>query len=121
MTYIRPGLRARTPPEPLAFTPARPRSPLDLDPEQLRAAILAKRSQIATLENAWVAASEHAAGGRDHLGDRATWDRTTWARYLDAAAASQDDYMPRLRRLYTEIARLEQLQMSLPAVTGRAA
>jgi hypothetical protein len=97
--------------------------PLGLNPADLEAAITAKRAAIVVLENDW-AASERAVAsstGRTRLAVRETWDRSTWTRYLNAAAAYQDRYLPRLRRLYSEIARLEQLQVPLPAAAGRAA
>jgi hypothetical protein len=84
--------------------------PLGLDPATVQAAINSKRAGIATLEIEWVAEAA-----------RETWDRATWARYLNAAAACQDKYLPRMLKLYSEIARLEQLQMPLPAAAGRAA
>ena len=99
--------------------------PLGLDPVTVQAAITSKRADIATLEIEWVAESERAAGratgGTRRLAARETWDRATWARYLNAAAACQDKYLPRMLKLYSEIARLEQLQMPLPAAAGRAA
>jgi hypothetical protein len=44
-----------------------------------------------------------------------------WDRYLAAAADTQPDYLPKLRRLYGEVARLEQLEAPLPASAGRTA
>lgn len=124
MTHIRPDLGARRAAQSISAAIAQPRMPLGLDPVELQAAITAKRANIATLENDWADASERAvarSAGRSGLAARETWDRSTWARYLDAAAAEQDRYLPRLRKLYSEIARLEQLQMPLPAAAGRAA
>jgi hypothetical protein len=96
--------------------------PLGLNPADLEAAITAKRAAIVVLENDWAVASERAvASSTGRLAVRETWDRSTWTRYLNAAAAYQDRYLPRLRRLYSEIARLEQLQVPLPAAAGRAA
>ncbi|MBN8900420.1 MAG: hypothetical protein J0H57_05240 [Rhodospirillales bacterium] len=90
----------------------------------MQAAITAKRADIAIIESDWADASERAvarSAGRNGLAARETWDRSTWTRYLDAAAACPDRYLPRLRRLYAEIARLERLQAPLPAAAGRAA
>ena len=44
-----------------------------------------------------------------------------WHRYLAAAADTQASYLPRLRRLYDEVARLEQLQTPLSAAAGKGA
>lgn len=124
MTHIRPDLRGRRAAQSVSAAIAQPSMPLGLDPVELQAAIIAKRADIATLENDWADASERAVArstGRSRLAARETWGRSTWTRYLDAAAAYQDRYLPRLRKLYSEIARLEQLQMPLPAAAGRAA
>jgi hypothetical protein len=86
---------------------------LGLDPSRLREAILAKRAEIARLELEWSTTSERAAaraaGGAARLGERETWDRATWDRYLSTAADCQESFMPRLRRLYAEVSRLETL------------
>ena len=124
MTHIRPDLGARTAAQPIQAALSRPRMPLGLNPADLEAAIIAKRADIAILESDWAEASERAvarSGGRTRLAARESWDRSTWTRYLTAAAACQDRYLPRLRKLYSEIARLEQLQVPLPATAGRAA
>ncbi len=124
MTDIHLELGARGAAQPISRAPARPSMALGFDPAALQAAIAAKRADIAILEGDWADASERAVArstGRTRLADRGSWDRSTWCRYLDAAAACQDRYLPRLRRLYSEIARLEQLQLTLPAVPGRAA
>lgn len=124
MSHIRPELGARRAPQAMSAELSRPRMPLGLNPADLEAAITAKRAAIVVLENDWAEASERAVAsstGRTRLAVRETWDRSTWTRYLNAAAAYQDRYLPRLRRLYSEIARLEQLQVPLPAAAGRAA
>ena len=124
MTHIRPELGARRASQPISRALAWPHLPLGLDPADVQAAIIAKRADIAILECDWADASERAVArstGRNGLAARETWDRSTWTRYLDAAAACQDRYLPRLRRLYAEIARLERLQAPLPAAAGRAA
>lgn len=123
MTHIRPDLGHRRAAQPMSTAIARPHMPLGLDPAALQAAIIAKRADAAILENDWADASERAVArsiGRNGLAGRETWGRSTWTRYLDAAAACQDRYLPRLRRLYAEIGRLEQLQTPLPATAGRA-
>jgi hypothetical protein len=98
---------------------------MGLDPTRITAAIVNKRSQIAAIELEWTSASERAAarslGGAARLGARGTWDRATWDRYLSAASDCQESYLPRLRRLYAEIARLEQLAVPLSANSGRLA
>lgn len=112
MTHIRPrsGDRAALP----CVSPASPLGPAAADRNRhaVLAAMAEKRAEIATLEADWAAASERAAarslGGIGHLGPRDTWDRTTWNRYLIAASDAQDIYLPRLRRLYAEVDRLEQ-------------
>lgn len=124
MTHIRPELGARRAAQPTGTPLPQPRMPLGLDPKEVQAAITAKRADVAILEHDWADASERAVArstGRTRLAARESWDRSTWSRYLDAAAAYQDRYLPRLRRLYLEIARLEQLQAPLPATAGRAA
>jgi hypothetical protein len=125
MTHIRPSLGARSTLPPIIQGLSVPSTPLGLDPNHIRGAIAAKRSEIASLESDWAAASERAAarslGGLGRLGDRETWDRATWNRYLSAAADGQDLYLPRLRRLYAEVERLERLQDPLPAGYRRVA
>ncbi len=95
------------------------------DRSRLNAALLDKRATIAQLETEWVAAAEaDAAAGHARavrMDDRETWDRTTWDRYLTAASKHEPDYMPRIRRLLTEIDNIEKL-MALPSgPTARAA
>src|ERR1700761_5171567 len=125
MTHIRPGLGDRGDVPPLPSSLSLRSAPIGLDPGQIRTVILRKRAEIAGLEADWAAASERAAarclGGIGRLGDRETWDRTTWSRYLTAATQSQDLYLPRLRRLYAEVERLERLQDPLPASGRRIA
>lgn len=124
MTHIRPERGARRAAPPMSAALARHHLPLGVDPDEVQAAITAKRADIAILESDWAEASERAAArsaGRTRLAARETWDRSTWTRYLNAAAAYQDRYLPRLRKLYSEIARLEQLQVPLPTAAGGVA
>jgi hypothetical protein len=102
------------------------RSPImGIEPHRIQDAILRKRAQIASLELDWSSASERAAarslGAAAGLGDRESWDRATWDRYLSAASDCQEDYLPRLRRLYEGVTRLEQLADPLPTHGRRAA
>jgi hypothetical protein len=64
-----------------------------------------------------VAACERAAArgraGGVCIDDRATWDRATWRRYLDAATRLEPAYGPPMRRLLQEIDQLKRL-MALP-------
>lgn len=89
------------------------------DRSRLRSALVAKRSALARLEAAWVAAAEaDIAPGRGrgvHMDDRATWGRATWDRYLAAASKHEPDYMPRIRRLLGEIENVEKL-LALPGL-----
>jgi hypothetical protein len=98
---------------------------MGIDPRRLQDAILAKRAEIAALELEWSSASERsaarAAGGAARLGERETWDKVTWDRYLSAASDCQEAFMPRLRRLYTEVTRLELLADPLPTNARRVA
>jgi hypothetical protein len=88
------------------------------DRSRLNAALLDKRATIARLETEWVAAAEadaavgHARSVR--MDDRETWDRATWDRYLTAASKHEPDYMPRIRRLLTEIDNINKL-LALPS------
>jgi hypothetical protein len=88
-------------------TPQRPRAS-----RKLRIAV--SRSFAASMEPG-TARSLRRIG---RFGDQATWDRSTWNRYLPAAAENQDLYLPRLRRLYAEVDHLERLQDPLPASIG---
>ncbi|MDE1905126.1 MAG: hypothetical protein KGH75_01565 [Rhodospirillales bacterium] len=125
MNQISPGFARRTtsPAPPATFSPRH--VPMGIDPHRIHDAILDKRGEIAALELEWSSASERAAaraaGGVARLGDRETWDRATWDRYLSAASDCQDTYLPRLRRLYAEVSRLELLANPLPANIGRVA
>jgi hypothetical protein len=125
MTHIRPGLGDRGAVPPLTHSLSLRSTPIALDPRHIRAFIQDKRAEIANLEADWAAASERAAarslGGLRRLGDRETWYRTTWKRYISAAAECQDEYRPRLLQLYAEVERLERLQDHLPAGSRRAA
>lgn len=93
------------------------------DRSRLRSALLEKRTTIARLEGAWVAAAEaDAAAGRGRgvrMDDRETWDRATWDRYLTAAATHEPDYKPRIKRLLGEIDNLEKL-LALPTEQSAA-
>jgi hypothetical protein len=125
MNQISPDLAARPAAPVLTQTLSLSTSTIGLDPDRIKAAIATKRAQIAALEFEWSSASERAAArslsGAARLGDRETWDRATWDRYLSAASDCQDTYLPKLRRLYTEITRLEQLSDPLPISRRRAA
>jgi hypothetical protein len=125
MTYFRPNLAARNTLPSITQGLSAPSTPLGLDPNHIRGAIAAKRSEIASLEGDGAAASERAVarslGGLGRLGNRETWDRATWNRYLAAATDGQDLYLPRLRRLYAEVDRLERLQDPLPTGHSRVA
>ena len=125
MTHIRPRLGDRGDVPPLQPCLSLRSAPIGLDSGHIRTVILRKRAEIAGLEADWAAASERAAarclGGVGRLGERETWDRATWSRYLAAAIQSQDLYLPRLRRLYVAVERLERLQDPLPASSRRIA
>jgi len=101
------------------------RQPLGIDRLRIRDAIAMRRARIAIIETEWVTACERdAARGASHsvrLDDRETWDKAMWHRYLAAAAGCEGAYLPRLHRLYSEIARLERLLAPLPAPAGRTA
>ena len=88
------------------------------DRSLLNAALLDKRAALARLEAEWIAAAEaDAAAGHARtvcMDDRETWDAATWNRYLTAASKHELDYMPRIRRLLTEIDNIEKL-MTLPS------
>ena len=109
----RPDLRSpSTPP-----SPGPPRRQLLLDRDSLHRAVRARQRALAETETEMVAACEqiaaHGAARTVRMDDRATWDRATWQRYLDAAARLEPDYGPRLRQLHQEIARLDRL-IALP-------
>jgi hypothetical protein len=120
MTHMSPRLADQAPRLPLTLSLRA--APIGLDPGHIPSAAAAKRAEIASLEADWAADSERAAarslGGIGRLGERETWDRATWNRYLAAAQESQHLYLPRLRRLYAEVERLEQLQNN-PLRAGR--
>ena len=75
--------------------------------------IALRRSRLAELEAAMIAACEAAAVGAavpcDARADRDGWDRATWHRYLAAAMRLESHYGPRMRRLRRDIAQLERL------------
>jgi hypothetical protein len=94
------------------------RAPLrHLDHDLLRAGIAVRRRRLETLEAAMVAACERAAAiskaSNVRMDDRETWDRTTWRRYLDAAARLEPEFGPPMRRLLQEIDQLARL-LALP-------
>jgi hypothetical protein len=111
--------RTAASPTMLSTSPDLPRAPAPrhLDRDRLRSGVMARRKTLAELETALVAACEAAAarclarGVR--IGDRASWDRTMWQRYLDAATRLEPQYGPAMRRLYQEIEQLERL-LALP-------
>ena len=95
------------------------------DRSRLNAALLDKRAAIARLEAEWVAAAEaDAAAGHARtvcMDDRETWDPATLNRYLTAASKHELDYMPRIRRLLTEIDNIEKLMTLSSGQIARAA
>ena len=103
----------------LSTSPDLPRVPAPryLDRDHLRSGVMARRRTLAELETAMVAACEAAAARCAARGvrieDRASWDRTMWQRYLDAATRLEPQYGPAMRRLYQEIDQLERL-LALP-------
>lgn len=121
MTPLSPAATARR-----ALPPAPAASPsftaLLGDRSRLRAALLDKRATIARLEAAWVAAAEaDTTAGRARairMDNRETWDRATWVRYLAAASKHEPDYMPRIKRLLSQIASIEKL-LALPSGQSR--
>ena len=113
MSYIHPDLARRAAAAlNLHSLPRRGLADRPASPQPITAAIVALRAEIASLEADWAAESERAAarslGGIGRLGERETWDRATWTRYLTASAECQHRYQPRLRRLYADLARLEE-------------
>ena len=120
MTHLSPAATRRRTSPPLAPSPSF--NALLGDRSHLRSALQDKRGTIARLEAAWVAAAEANATAGCARGirtdNRETWDRATWDRYLAAASQHEPDYMPRIRRLLSEIANLEKL-LALPS--GKAA
>jgi hypothetical protein len=125
MTHVIPvGANGAITDPPSASHPL-PLTSLGIDQGRLQISIASRREQIALIEADWVAASKRiAARNACHgirVNDRETWDRPMWDRYLAAATDIQDSYLPRLHRLYDEVARLERLLMPLPASSGRAA
>ncbi len=74
------------------------------------ARLAACRAQLADLDLTMITACEHAAG-HGHRGHRpppdpATWDRTTWHRYLSEAGQQDRILGARMRRLHAKIRRL---------------
>ena len=125
MTHVTAGdARTAVPPTMLGTSPDLSRMPASaarhLDRDYLRSAVMARRRTLAELETAMVAACEAAAArcaARGvHIEDRASWDRTMWRHYLDAATRLEPQYGPAMRRLYQEIDQLERL-LGLPLAT----
>lgn len=81
----------------------------------LAARLAACRAQLADLDLLMIAACEHAAGhgcrGHRPPPDTATWDRTTWRRYLAEVARQARILAARRRRLRAELRRLEPSRM----------
>ena len=121
MTHMSPAATMRRSLPPVSLT-APAFTALLGDRSRLRAAQLDKRTAIARLETAWVAAAEADAaagrGGSVRMDDRETWDRGTWDRYLAAASRHEPDFMPRIKRLLGEIDNIDKL-LALP--TGQEA
>jgi hypothetical protein len=119
MTHLTPGGETRRAAPLLHAAHPALLDSLGIDLGRLCDAIARRRAEIALIETEWVAACETRAARNAartvRVEDRETWDRAMWARYLAAAAANQANYLPRLRRLYAEIARLEHLQAPLLA------
>ena len=95
-------------------SPPIPREPRrHLDRQRLNTGVVARQKRLAEIETEMVAACEQAAArgaaASVRIDDRETWDRATWDRYLSAASDCQESFMPRLRRLYAEVSRLEAL------------
>jgi hypothetical protein len=115
MTHLSPAkaVHAVAPPISHAGSPV---APLIDNGASLQRALARKRAHIAQLEAAWVVAAE--ADIARHLGqgirvdNRATWDRTTWDRYLAAATAHEPNFQPRIMRLLREIESLERFLAS---------
>ena len=116
MTHMSPAATMRRSLPPVSLTTPAFTALLG-DRSRLRSALLDKRSSIARLETAWVAAAEADAaagrGGNVRMDDRETWDRSTWDRYLAAASKHEPNFMPRIKRLLTEITNIEKL-LALP-------
>jgi hypothetical protein len=121
MTHMSPAATMRRSLPPVSLT-APAFTALLGDRSRLRAAQLDKRTAIARLETAWVAAAEADAatgrGGSVRMDNRETWDRGTWDRYLAAASRHEPDFMPRIKRLLGEIDNIDKL-LALP--TGQEA
>jgi hypothetical protein len=123
MSHLNPGGETRpAPPLPSSPPDAIQCQLLGIDGFRVRDAIATRRAQIGIIEAEWVIACERdAARGACNsvrLDDRQTWDKAMWDRYLAAAAGRQGEYLPRLLRLYNEIALLEGLLALLPATAG---
>jgi hypothetical protein len=126
VTHMTPGGESR--PAPPLLSPTSPPDMADtlgIDRTRLRDALAVRRARAAVIETEWVALCERDAARGTPRGirvdDRATWDKAMWNRYLAAAAASEPRFLPRLRRLHDEIARLEALLAPLSAHAAKAA
>ncbi|MBN9560425.1 MAG: hypothetical protein J0H14_06800 [Alphaproteobacteria bacterium] len=120
MTHVTAGdARTAAAPTTLCTSPDPPRAPTPchLDRDHLRSGVMARHRTLVELETAMVAACETAAARCAARGvrieDRASWDRTMWRHYLDAATRLEPQYGPAMRRLYQEIEQLERL-LALP-------
>jgi hypothetical protein len=118
MTHLTPGdTRTIGPPRPFDAAPSGQRefhtASCRLDRDRLQAGIASRRLELTRLECALVTACENAArrGARRgvRIGDRETWDRATWQRYLDGASRLEPEYGPRMRQLLREIDQLTRL------------
>jgi hypothetical protein len=110
MTHLSPSPAARRT-APSVLPSSQPYPLLSGYRAQLDDALTAKRAAIAGLEAAWVAAAEtdaarHAAR-HVRIDDRATWDKSTWVRYLAAAAVHEPRFKPHIMRLLREISSIE--------------
>src|SRR3954452_5879039 len=116
MTHLSPTAVRRAP-SPASLT-ARPLPALLGDRSRLLEALATKRAEVASLEAAWVSASEadaaRAGDRKIRMDDRSTWDKATWERYLAAAATHEPDFKPRIMRLLREIDNLEAL-LAMPS------
>ncbi len=127
MTYLTPatGTLPGAPPTlsrpvPLLLRQPAPCATGHLDAGVLRLGVALRREALQNLEAELVSVCETAAVQGDtrpvDANDRTHWDRPTWRRYLDTAVRLEGYYMPRMRRLRDDIARLERLlDLTAPA------
>jgi len=114
MAYHQTGVGARQLVPAALSRPDPPCARARLDLNLLRQGVTLRRDALAGLEAELAVACETAAGLRAGCRpgtptDRGAWDRADWRRYLDAAAALEASYGPRMRRLWDDVARLERL------------